>query len=203
MADKNVLLVEGTDDVMVFYHLANHHQIQGAFKVKKKNGIDQLLDELDVELDASGLERLGVVVDADVDLIARWQALRDRLGVCAYRDLPRNPLPEGIIIQELDRPVVGVWIMPDNVNAGMLEDFTRSLVPDDDPLWPRAENCVNEIPHLERRFSTLSKAYIHTWLAWQEEPGTLMGAAINKRYFNADAPTANQLVAWIRRLFDL
>lgn len=74
MADKNVLLVEGKDDDSVFYHLSNHHQIQGGFRIKKKNGINQLVDELDVELDASGLERLGVVVDADVDLTARWQA---------------------------------------------------------------------------------------------------------------------------------
>jgi|SRR6185295_1932551 len=202
MADTNVLLVEGKDDDSVFYHLSNHHQIRG-FKIKKKNGINQLLDELDVELDASGLERLGVVVDADVDLTARWQALRNKLQSCAYSNLPRNPLPEGTIIEELDRPVVGVWIMPDNSSPGMLEDFTRSLVPNDDSLWPRAENCVNEIPQLERRFSTVSKAYIHTWLAWQEEPGTLMGSAINKRYLNADAPSALQLMGWIRRLFVL
>lgn len=203
MADKNVLLVEGKDDDSVFYHLSNHHQIQGGFRIKKKNGINQLLDELDVELDASGLERLGVVVDADVDLTARWQALSNKLQSCAYGNLPRSPLPEGTIIEELDRPIVGVWIMPDNTSAGMLEDFTRSLVPNNDSLWPRAENCVNEIPQRERRFSTVSKAYIHTWLAWQEEPGTLMGSAINKRYLNADAPSAQQLMGWIRRLFVL
>lgn len=93
--------------------------------------------------------------------------------------------------------------MPDNTQAGILEDFLRWLVPDGDSLWDRAENCLNEIPPEERRFPSLSKAHIHTWLAWQEEPGTLLGSAINKRYFNADAPQAQRLMAWIHTLFKL
>lgn len=47
------------------------------------------------------------------------------------------------------------------------------------------------------------KAHIHTWLAWQEEPGTPMGLAITKRYLNADAPYVQQLMDWISRLFDI
>lgn len=204
MADEYVLLVEGKDDDSVFFHLLNHHQIpESRFKRKKKEGFSQVINDLDVEPDASGLERLGIVVDADVDLSARWQSLRNKLISCGYPDVPNAPLPEGTIVQEADRPLVGVWVMPDNVLPGMLEDFIRALVPDSDSLWNRAENCVNEISEPERRFSAVSKAYVHTWLAWQEEPGTLMGAAINKRYLNADALSAQQLMAWIRRLFDL
>ena len=204
MADEYVLLLEGKDDDSVFFHLLSYYQIpENLFKRKKKDGFSQIINHLDVELDASGLERLGIVVDADVDLLARWQSLRNKLITCGYTDVPNAPRPEGTMIQESDRPVVGVWIMPNNVHSGMLEDFIRTLVPDGDLLWNRAENCVNEIPEPERRFSVASKAHIHTWLAWQEEPGTLMGAAINKRYLNADALSAQQLMGWIRRLFNL
>ncbi|MEK6299985.1 MAG: DUF3226 domain-containing protein [Acidobacteriota bacterium] len=203
MADNYVLLVEGKDDDSVFFHLARHHQIQDQITIRKKDGFSLLVGDLDVELDASGLERLGIVVDADVDLNARWQSVRDRLLSCAYHNLPAALTPEGVLIEEPDRPTVGVWIMPDNTGSGMLEDFVRSLVPNDDLLWERAENCVNEIPVQARRFSSMSKAYIHTWLAWQEEPGTLMGSAINQHYLDADAPTALQFISWIRRLFDL
>ncbi|MGH9822270.1 MAG: DUF3226 domain-containing protein [Blastocatellia bacterium] len=45
------------------------------------------------------------------------------------------------------------------------------------------------------------KAHIHTWLAWQEKPGLPLGLAITFRYLNPDAPSAQQLVAWVRRLF--
>lgn len=108
MADKGVLLVEGKDDDAVLYHLANHHHILGQFKTKKKDGFRQIIDDLDVELDASDLEQLGVIIDADVDLRARWQSLRDKLISCGYVTLPETPMPDGSIIEELDHPVVGV-----------------------------------------------------------------------------------------------
>jgi len=54
----------------------------------------------------------------------------------------------------------------------------------------RARRCVSEIPVEERRFveSYATKALIHTWLAWQDDPGTPLGQAITKRYFDADGP---------------
>ncbi len=45
------------------------------------------------------------------------------------------------------------------------------------------------------------KAKIHTWLAWQKEPGKPLGQAITATYFNANAPHAQELIDWIRRLF--
>lgn len=47
------------------------------------------------------------------------------------------------------------------------------------------------------------EAQLHTWLAWQEQPGTPLGLAITNRYFDANAPHAQQLIAWVRRLFSL
>ena len=56
-----------------------------------------------------------------------------------------------------------------------------------------------------RRFRNVheSKARIHTWLAWQKELGKPMGQAITARYLDANALHAQQLIAWIRDLFDL
>lgn len=47
------------------------------------------------------------------------------------------------------------------------------------------------------------KARLHTWLAWQEEPGKPMGLSITARYLDADALHAQQLIKWLRQLFDL
>ncbi len=95
--------------------------------------------------------------------------------------------------------------MPNNKLPGMLEDFVALLIPSEDLLWARALESVNNIPSEQRRFTIthLSKAYIHTWLAWQEEPGTPLGSAITKRYFNPDAPQAAIFIAWVRRLYGL
>jgi hypothetical protein len=93
--------------------------------------------------------------------------------------------------------------MPDNQLTGSLEHFAQLLLPDDDRLWVRAVSAVDQIPVEERLFpdgDTL-KAQLHTWLAWQREPGRPVGQAINNRYLNADAPQAHRLITWIRRLF--
>ncbi|MDQ2808925.1 MAG: hypothetical protein M3Z04_18780 [Chloroflexota bacterium] len=49
---------------------------------------------------------------------------------------------------------------------------------------------------------TASKAYIHTWPAWQEEPGKPMSVAIHpNHYLDAQAPAAQTFVDWLGRLF--
>jgi len=122
-----------------------------------------------------------------------------------YRAVPRDPLPDGSIIQQEDMPVVGIWLMPDNRLPGMLEDFVGFLVPQGNHLWVRASDCLSGIPEEHRCFplNHQIKAHIHTWLAWQEEPGTPLGLAITKRYLDADATHARKLIDWIRQLFNL
>jgi hypothetical protein len=70
-------------------------------------------------------------------------------------------------------------------------------------LLDRARWCVDEIPGEERRFAEVHavKALIHTWLAWQDGPGTPLGLAIAKRYFEPEGPHVHQLLAWLTRLF--
>jgi hypothetical protein len=74
-----------------------------------------------------------------------------------------------------------------------------------DILWPMAQDIVQQVIAKDRRFPQTQemKANIHTWLAWQEEPGKPMGQAITKRYLKANAPHAEKLIDWIRQLFDL
>jgi len=138
-ASKNLILVEGKNEEHVFGHLFHHHGIQkGIIDFKSKDGIANLLDSLSVELRGSELERLGIVVDADTNLKSRWDSLRHILMTAGYRAVPRDPLPDGSIIQQEDMPVVGIWLMPDNRLPGMLEDFVGFLVPQGNHLWVRA-----------------------------------------------------------------
>jgi hypothetical protein len=121
-----------------------------------------------------------------------------------YSNTPQEPEIEGTIISQPGRATVGVWIMPDNQLPGMLEDFVRLLVHEKDKaLWDRAVRSVKAIPKKERMFPEihLAKVHLHTWLAWQEEPGTPIGLAITKRYFDANLPEAQRFIAWLRRLF--
>jgi hypothetical protein len=200
---SGVLLVEGKDDEHVFYALLEFYGIPEVFKIKDKEGIDNLLGTLDVELLASELGQLGIVIDADTDLAKGWQRTKNILQNSGYTNLPALPDPEGTVIVEEGHPKVGVWIMPDNRLPGMLEHFVSFLVPEGDVLWERANDCIRGIPDGDRRFAEahLIKAQIHTWLAWQVDPGTPLGLAITKRYLEPGSAHAQQLMNWIRTLF--
>ena len=99
-------------------------------------------------------------------------------------------------------PRVGVWLMPDNASAGELENFIQKLVPADDPVWPRAQRYIDDIPAADRKFATgkTLRAEIHAWLATRADPRK-MGAAIGAGDLNATDPLARQFVGWLRRLF--
>lgn len=204
MADKSLLLVEGKDDEHVLYHLLEHHNVPTTFRIKDKKGIENLLETLDVELEAGGLERLGVVVDADTTPGSRWQSLRSIFAQSGC-PLPDQADPLGTVVELSGRTLarVGVWVMPDNEAEGMLEDFVRFLVPPGDGLLVFAEECVDEVIARDRRFPAghCSKALIHTWLSWQKEPGTPLGLAIKNRELDAGAALTLPLMNWLRRMF--
>lgn len=207
MAAQKRLYVEGPDDQHVIYSLMKYYQLEDLFMVEPKTGIDNLLKALRVQLkpldEDIPLDRLGILVDADTDMSARWTAIRTVLMRSGYATVPQEPDTLGTIIQQDGRPVIGVWLMPSNDRNGILEDFIRLLVPAGDRLWPQAEACVSHITNEDRRFSPerYSKALIHTRLAWQAEPGKPLGQSITARYLDPDAPNAQELIAWLRRLF--
>lgn len=150
------------------------------------------------------LSAFGIVIDADKAPDSRWQSIRDRLEKLGYEP-PKKPDPQGTIVEPpRRRPVAGAWIMPDNLEEGSVESFLARLISDDDDLWPRARSVVDDIPEDQRRFpgssGGLAKAEIHTWLAWQKEPGRPLSRSITSRYLDPEAELARRFVTWLRRL---
>ena len=94
--------------------------------------------------------------------------------------------------------------MPDNNNRGMLEDFISYLIPTDDKLLPIVDNTLAGIEKQKlNKYSDehKSKAKIHTWLAWQEDPGTPIGLSITKKYFSTDEEICQRFINWLTELF--
>ncbi|MGL4502359.1 MAG: DUF3226 domain-containing protein, partial [Planktothrix sp.] len=177
----NQLLVEGNDDYHVIYHLCTQYNINipKTFEVpppkKGKEGVNALLDGLPLKLKEENLRILGIVVDADQDLAARWKSIKGKLIDSGYResDIPDSPQEKGWVYQPANPFLkrVGVWVMPNNQRRGMLEDFVALLMPADDNLRPKAEEILREIEEEGlNRYGEIhhAKALIHTWLAWQE-----------------------------------
>ena len=212
-AGPRYLIVEGNSDKQLITELCKKHGIpEPAFDFPARGGgIQQLLESIPIRVSEPGIEVLGVIVDADIDVSARWQALRDRLQHAAilqekvYGSFPAIPTIGGWISSEAYNPRVGVWLMPTNTDPGILEDFARNMIAEDDPLLLKAIDTVEEIEQAGLRRHTDAerpKVVVHTWLAWQEESGRPLGQAVAHGYLRHDAPLALGFIAWLQRLFD-
>lgn len=207
MTGKKLLLVEGKDDEHVIYAIRDTFGIdKDSFKIQDKQGIDKLFEGFEVNLieGSDAIKRIGIVIDADLDLSSRWQKTVALLEKAGYQNIPASPNPNGTVIETDFLPTVGVWIMPDNQINGMLEDFLNLLVPENSKVWETAVKCSEEALEIdEETFSGihLSKAQIHTYLAWQKEPGKPFGIAITAKYLKADNPQCQLFANWLKRLF--
>ncbi|MDJ0597601.1 MAG: hypothetical protein QNJ37_01975 [Crocosphaera sp.] len=209
------LLVEGDNDRHVVWALCKKYNISQTFVVelpdsielsdgKKATGVEALLLGLPIRLKEPYLQTLGIVVDADQDLQARWQAISNKLKSVGYDNIPKTPCAEGWIYEQNELPKIGVWIMPNNQLIGELEDFVSYLIPNDDQLQLKANEILNEIETLKINLYTKedrTKAFIHTWLAWQEKPGMPMGQAITAKILKYDNDIIQAFLSWLNRLY--
>jgi len=211
------LHVEGQDDQNSVVHLLIRNGIRydpDKFdlsppelpKLVPIKGLEPLIDGIETAVKTSTNRNIGFLLDADTPLIDRWCRVSHRLRNVGVPDLGERPPAEGFIGESTEyKTRVGVWLMPDNVQDGKLEDFLRTLVKDGDLLIGHAERATGEAKACGAVFSDADriKAVIHAWLAWQEEPGKPFGVAIKAKYFRHDSPTAAVFVKWFKTLYQL
>ena len=198
-SSDHVLLVEGQDDKHVVRHLCHRHESTPSFSISDKDNITQLLESIGPEINVSGRQAVGILVDANDDVTGRWNAIQNRLRR-ADIEPPPSPSPDGTIIQA--KPRIGIWLMPDNTSAGELEDFVTKMIPTEDPVWPLSLSYIEGIPEADRKFSEKKKlrAQLYAWLAAREDPRR-MGLAIRARDLKVDGDLSKKFVAWLNRLF--
>ncbi len=207
------LIVEGPDDMHVILNLMKRHGYDWDDArstrplVESAGGVSQLLDGTNLSTGAKSHTRLGLVLDADLETSQRWQQVRDCFSNLKIT-LPDLPSPDGTVIDVPKLPGLvlsrlGIWLMPDNQQPGILEDFLGRLVPPNDPCWAHAEEATVRARALGGPLAEKdhAKGRIHTWLAWQTEPGRAFGVALNARILGHDSPEALRFVSWFQRLF--
>ena len=201
--NDRVLLVEGQDDEHVVRHLCLRSQPMPTFHIENKLNVDTLLDSIKQEVRVPGRNAVGILVDANDDLNARWSAVANRLRE-GNIEVPRIPESNGTLIDRTTRtPRVGIWLMPDNTSPGELENFVSEMIPNDDPVWPRSQSYIDGIPKSERKFTEkkVPRAKVHAWLATREEPRK-MGVAIRAQDLRVDGPLSTRFANWLRELFE-
>ena len=199
-----VLLVEGDADRAFIDHLRAGSDSMPPFQVdrQERGGVTGVLEAIPQEVRVSTRKAVGIIVDADNSLLDRWKEVRDKL-LGENVEVPVNPHPEGTIIAETKRlPRVGVWLMPDNASPGELENLVLTMIPGDDPVWPRSQSYIEGIPVASRKFieEKIPKATVYAWLATRKRPG-LIGTAVGKGDLRTDGHLASSFASWLRRLF--
>jgi len=209
---NGVLFVEGRDDIYVISFLAegngipesftihdseNDAQAMSAFKTFLKGANYQGLSYKGEKLDFA-VERLGIVIDANGSRDSKWQQLKKQGHTCP-EVLDENGLH--IVDEEQAVSHVGVWLMPDNVSAGMIETFFKDFIPSDDPLKANVETFINSLPEEPK---PRPKAEVRTWLACQTKSESMMGRFLQKNKttnLNLNNDLATKFVAWLKQVF--
>ncbi len=210
---KNVLMVEGRQDKFVIPELIEANGVNWGTRkkpvvfIRDYDGYTKLVNPLEIStaLKDSGLEALGIMVDADEYPDQRWQSLRNAC-LKSIPDLPVE-LPEtGLIHITQDGQRFGIWMMPDNRLRGMLETFLAYMVPEaNDALWTYSQVVVEEAHRKNAPFTEFhrDKAQIYTWLAWQNPPGRQLHQAVMERILNPHHPRAQTFISWFKQLYEL
>lgn len=197
------LLVEGNDDMHVIMALCQKFSINENFEIIDCKGINKLFSQIPIRLKQSGFETLGIIIDADTEIRKRWTALQDMFS--KQQIILPDEIPSDGLILKTNNITIGIWIMPNNNLNGMLEDFISFLIPKDDNLLLIANQTLEAIEKKELNkyiSSHKSKALIHSWLSWQEAPGTPMGLAVTKKFLTTEDENCNKLITWLTKIFD-
>ncbi len=198
-----VLLVEGKNDCHVILSLCAKHKIEETFGLHDCGSDSLILKKMSALIAGSvETEIIGIVIDADnPNLNSKWESISNRLKKEEYT-VPELPNKLGTIIKEVGKPTIGIWLMPNNDLDGMLEDFCYMLAPKEG--IEIATECVENAK--KNKVTTFidnhtSKAIIHTYLAWQDEPGMPLGQAITAKSLDGSKPIAIDFSKFLTNLF--
>lgn len=199
-----VLLVEGENDCHVVLALCAKYKIPQVFGIYQCGSDGQALRRINALIAGPNPPRiLGLVIDADnPNLGGRWKSIQGKLSHYGYT-FPEVPSLSGTILNSPNEETrLGFWLMPNNQDDGMLEDFCSEMIGEN------SVGAVCECIKLARQkgcatFKEVhySKAVVHTFLALQDEPGRPLGQAITAQTLKPDTATAQAFVAWLNRLF--
>jgi hypothetical protein len=218
-----LLLVEGEQDQKFFEAfcriagLSNENEpwigpankLNSTLGFGKANTIHFLQDVLQ-NINDGKVTHFGMVVDADapqtdgLGFVETWKKITSILAQSGYT-IPKRPIKAngGMCFTHSDGlPNFGLWIMPDNLNNGFLEDFIKqSIIGTEKTLLTHANSTVEALAPKKFKSHHRSKAEVATWMAWQATPGQAMAGAVGAGLLNFRAGLAKQYIDWLKQIY--
>ena len=213
---EHILLVEGESDRSFFEAVCKTLKLQPSVTVappkdvggshNTKEGVFNHLPILLNQLGDAQITHLAVVVDADSAVngggcqraIDKVTKIVEPYGFT----LASNPVG-GVFFQNDDGLAdFGLWVMPNNSDEGMLEDWIKSCIhPGEHQLFAHAETVVDKLPQPKFKPIHISKAEVATWLAWQKQPGHGLYRAIEDQLIDRNSALFKELCIWLTHIY--
>jgi hypothetical protein len=197
---ENVLAVEGKDECNFFKALLEYEKLESV-QIIDIGGKDKFKIEFPLFAQSENfynkLKRIGFVRDAeDKEAISAFQSICSVLKACEL------PVPEKQKVIVNDKNIkLGVFIMPNNEQKGMLEDLCIQSVKND-TLTKYVDNFVDSYKaNITDKQYNFSKAYVLAFLSTRVPIVNALGLAALNKVWDFNNSCFDEIKLFLRELF--
>jgi len=176
---EKVLLVEGNDAFQFFKALLRYLNLLSDIEIRNFGGVNDLdfLETLKITDGFDNVISLAIIRDAESNAASAFSSVCGVLRQTDF-DTPLKPM-----ISTGGSPKISVFILPDCIKNGALENLCLQLVVND-PAMPCVDQfftCIqnNGLPLP----GNMQKANLHAFLSSRQRPNLLLGQAAHKGYW--------------------
>lgn len=209
--DDKILIVEGTKDRLVIPEFIELSGIswprnKPPVDIRETGGIEEISSTINNILKSEPWTNVGVMVDADQNASNNWNKIRQECNN-HFPGIPVQIPTSGHWHGTSGGKKLGIWIMPGGNDPGMLEDFLVGCMAHsqtNDSLWLFAQTATLDAQKHNHTYKDRhkTKAQVHCWLAWQDEPGNQLHIAVKQQRFIPAHGRGPEFVQWFRDVFN-
>lgn len=204
---SKLLVVEGVEDELLFKQILRNIGLNSV-DVKshpsgKGNAISTFCSAVML------YDRVGLVVDADFPTYGGGFSDTQKLINSDLNKInfgPLGALPGGGLGCLKTRKRQGVWIMPDNISDGYLENFLDSMI---EPSllggYQYADQATRTALSASVGFTAKThhrcKSNFGAWLAWHDPPRMSFAKAMSNCYFDKNSNSYKSITNWLKWIF--
>lgn len=189
---SNILLLEGKDEELLIGKMLKHLNIAGVqcIDIEGKEYFPPTIRSLRDRPRFEKVQKIGFVADAEQQKASStFDSLKYHLGKANFT------IPKELLTLSDGSPQIGIFVMPNNQDAGMLEDLCLQSVPED------SLRCVDDFMHCagieptEKPQKRRTLAYLSITMPLVHQ----VGLAAEKRIWNFDHHCFDQLKAFLEQ----
>ncbi len=190
---KNILILEGKDEELLIEKMLKHLDITGiqCIDIQGKPEFEPTIRSLPVRPGVKNVQKIGFVADADVEKAeSTFNSFTYHLEKAGF------VAPTQLVSLSSGSPQIAIFVMPNNHDAGMLEDLCLQSISED------SLRCINDFMRCTGMSSETVKYQKRQALAYLSiaTPFTYqVGLAAQQKVWNFDHPCFDQLKTFLEQ----